>query len=269
LTIPNGGWVLAWAYGSTANQTGMTIYSGLDADAFAEPATPNYADKELAIELATPFQRTVSAGCAPGCAPPPPPGTTGSTGSTGSTGATGTTGSKTTSTTFTHCSFTRTPPVKWVHGRVPLEVTTAVATGLSGQVVTAAGKVVASATPTTPGQLTLVVNTRLLPTNRKAALQALVIVNSARACTLPTTLKVDNTPPKLLKLKVKQAAGGRVLVVRSSENAQLSIKVGKRTLSTTHVKGRVTTTVTLPHSFHAGTLVLVDRAGNRTSRKLG
>ena len=31
--IPKGGWPLAWSYGVIGNHTGMTIYSGLDADA--------------------------------------------------------------------------------------------------------------------------------------------------------------------------------------------------------------------------------------------
>ena len=36
-SIPNGGWPLAWAYGAVSNHTGLIIYSGIDADAFADP----------------------------------------------------------------------------------------------------------------------------------------------------------------------------------------------------------------------------------------
>src|SRR5581483_8842594 len=43
--IPNGGWVLAWSYGVIGNHTGMTIYSGIDADALPNTKIhPNYAD---------------------------------------------------------------------------------------------------------------------------------------------------------------------------------------------------------------------------------
>ena len=66
-------WVVAWGYGSTASHAGMVIYSGIDADAFSDAATPNYAIKELAIQLAAPFSRTGDATCSPNCSPPPPP----------------------------------------------------------------------------------------------------------------------------------------------------------------------------------------------------
>ena len=74
--IPGGGWVLGWGFGSTGGHSGMVIYSGLDADAFHDAASPNYALKELRIELAAPFNRAPDSSCAPGCAAPPqkPPG---------------------------------------------------------------------------------------------------------------------------------------------------------------------------------------------------
>ena len=71
--ITEPGWVVAWGYGSTANHAGMVIYSGIDADAFSDATTPNYAIKELAIQLAAPFSRTGDASCSPNCSPPPPP----------------------------------------------------------------------------------------------------------------------------------------------------------------------------------------------------
>jgi hypothetical protein len=260
--IPGGGWVLAWAYGSTGSETGMTIYSGMDADVFAQSAAPNYAVDELAIELATPFQRTAAAGCAPNCAPPPTAGggSTGGTGATGGTGSTGTAGR-----TFASCAFARRPPVRWVRSRVSLLLKTSVASGLTGQVLTAAGKVVASGTPTATGELRLVVNTRLLRSNRTSKLLTVVLVNSARACSLPTRLRVDNTPPKLLLAKLV----ANRLTLRTSEAVQLSVRAGARTLRTAHVRAGVTLTLTLPAAQQRETLVLVDRAGNRTTAHLG
>jgi hypothetical protein len=260
--IAQGGWLLAWAYGSTANQTGMTIYSGMDADVFAESVTPNYALKELAIELATPFTRTPVGGCAPNCAPPSQPGTGSTSGSTSS--GLGTAGSP----TFARCSFARRPPHSWVHRRVSLFLKTSVANGVSGQVLTSAGKILAAAAPTTTGDLKFVVKTQRLPSSHISKLLAVVYVNSTRACSLPTRLKVDNTPPKLLLLKLGTASNRRPLTLRTNEAARLSIHSRTRTLRTMHVRARTTVTLTLPPSQQRETLVLVDRAGNRTTHSL-
>ena len=47
--IPQGGWPLAWSYGVIGNHTGMTIYSGLDADAIDNSQlNPNDEITELA-----------------------------------------------------------------------------------------------------------------------------------------------------------------------------------------------------------------------------
>ena len=80
---------LAWGYGSTSNHAGMVIYSGFDADAFDDSATPNYAVKELAIQLASPFSRTGDSTCAPSCSPPPSGGGSGGSGGGGGTGGGG------------------------------------------------------------------------------------------------------------------------------------------------------------------------------------
>jgi hypothetical protein len=257
-TIPQGGWPLAWAYGTAAQQTGMTIYSGMDADVFGESVTPNYALKELAIELATPFQRTAAAGGS--TTGTGPTGATSSTGSTGATGPTAVAGP-----TFARCSFVTRPPSGWVHGRVPLVLKTSVAAGVHGEVLTAAGKVLASGLPSTTGEVKLSVNTRLLPSNRAAKLLAVVLVHSARACSVSTKLRVDNTPPKLLLLKL---GSGGLLTLRTSETVRLEIRAGTRTLRTLRVRANATVTLTLPASHSPESVVLIDRAGNRTTRHL-
>ena len=69
--LPQGGWPLAWSYGVIGNHTGMTIYSGLDADAFGhKQLNPNYAIKELALQLKAQFLTTPDPSCAPGCTLP-------------------------------------------------------------------------------------------------------------------------------------------------------------------------------------------------------
>ncbi len=69
--IPKGGWPIAWSYGVIGNHTGMTVYSGLDADAFGNSQlNPNNAIKELALQLQAQFRTTPDASCAPNCTLP-------------------------------------------------------------------------------------------------------------------------------------------------------------------------------------------------------
>ena len=57
-------WPIAWSYGVIGDHTGMTIYSGLDADAFPTNEVLNNDRKELALDLAAPFLSTPAA-CSP------------------------------------------------------------------------------------------------------------------------------------------------------------------------------------------------------------
>src|SRR4029077_19749643 len=105
----------------------------------------------------------------------------------------------------------------WVHGKIALLLKTSVATGISGQVLSPTGKIVGSGITKAPGQLQFTVNTRLLKSNRASKLQAIVYVNTAPACSVSLSLKVDNIPARFLILK--QHGGG--LTVRTNEAARL------------------------------------------------
>ena len=183
--ITTGGWVLAWGYGSTADHTGMVVYSGMDADAFTDATTPNYAIKALALDLAAPFQRSADT-CSPNCTPPPVAPTGGGSAGGGSSGSGDSTPSglgAPASQTFAQCSLARPAPHAWVRGNVALSLATSVAEGIHGSVLTTAGKIVGSGVTTTPGHLRLTVNTRLLPSDRRSTLTAVVYVNAVKACT--------------------------------------------------------------------------------------
>ena len=169
-SIPQGGWAVAWGYGVVANHTGMTIYSGIDADAFADDLKPNFAIKELKLQLASPFFRTPDTACAPHCQPP------------------NTNNGK----PFVSCKFAKRVPRGWVHGRVPIVLKTSQAAGITGKVLTRRGKSLAFARQKR-GLLHFRVQTRKLPSHRVARLHASVYVHGQRACTKKFRLKVDNT----------------------------------------------------------------------------
>jgi hypothetical protein len=170
--IPQGGWVVAWAYGVVSNHSGMTIFSGIDADAFDnKDLHPNYSIKALRLQLAARFLRTSDTSCAPNCKPP------------------GATGGK----SFASCSFAKRVPRGWVHGRVPILMKASIAAGVTGKVLTRSGKRLAFARENKRGLLRLRVQTTRLPSHRVSRLRAVVYVHGRRACSKRFRLKVDNT----------------------------------------------------------------------------
>lgn len=262
--IPDKSWVLAWGYGSTSNHAGMVIYSGFDADAFDDSATPNYAVKELAIQLASPFSRTGDSTCAPNCSPPPSGG--GSGGSGGGGGGTGGGGGG--SQTFAQCSFAKKPPVAWQRGYFYLSLTTSVANGITGTVKSTTQKVIGTGTPSTPGHLSLHVDSRLLPSNKISTVKADVLVNSAVACSLNAQIRVDNVKPKAFGLKTTKTAHGNMLTFRSVEPLRIWLATPHHQFGTYSRKHSGKTTLKFPQSITSGTLRLVDRAGNITRIKV-
>ena len=182
--IPGGGWVLAWAYGSATDHTGLAIYSGMDADAFTDAASPNYAIKELAIELGAPFQQTADTTCAPSCSSPPVPtsggGSTGGGSTGGGTGGSTSGGSAPTglgapeARTFSLCRLTQAAPRNWVRGRLFLTLSTSVAAGIHGKATTVAGKLVGTGATTSPGHVRIMVDTTRLPSDRRSRVIAAV-----------------------------------------------------------------------------------------------
>jgi len=258
-------WVLAWGYGSTSNHSGMVIYSGFDADAFDDSATPNYAVKELAIQLASPFSRTGDSTCAPNCSPPPSGGSGGSGGTGGSGGSGGSGGG---SQTFAQCSFAKKPPTAWQRGYFYLSLTTSVANGITGTVKSSTQKVIGSGAPSTPGHLSLHVDSRLLPSNKVSTVKADVLVNSAVACSLNAQIRVDNVKPKAFGLKATKTAHGNMLTFRSIEPLRIWLATPHHQFGTYSRKHSGRTTLKFPHSVTSGTLRLVDRAGNITRIKV-
>jgi hypothetical protein len=133
--------------------------------------SPNYAIKELRLQLVARFQRTPDTSCAPNCKPP------------------GTSAGK----PFASCSFAKRVPRGWVHGRVSIYVKTSVAAGIRGKVLKTSGKVLASAGENRHGVIRLRVQTTRLASHRTARLRAAVYLHGKRACSKGFRLKVDNT----------------------------------------------------------------------------
>jgi hypothetical protein len=246
--IPNGGWPLAWSYGVIGNHTGLTVYSGLDADAFSQNLSPfNNAIKELALQLQATFRQTPDPSCAPGCRLPSSGGTT----------------------THAACSFAKPIPKKWVHGRVAVWLQTSVAAGITGRVVTHSGRIVGSGKERAGGLIRLLVKTKRLHTNRASKLRALVLVKGQRACTKPFKLKVDNTRTRILSLTTSRSGGEHLAAFRVSELSTMSVVgPGVPKHRAVLIAGHRWYHVRLPARVRRARLVLRDRAGNKTVRTL-
>jgi len=248
--IPQGGWVLAWSYGVIGDHTGLTIYSGIDADAFANKQLhPNYAIKELALQLAAPFRTTPDPSCAPRCGLP----------SSGSGGGS----------THAACGFAKPIPKHWVHGRIVVWLKTSVAAGITGQVVDRTGKVLASGSEASGSStIRLGVRTKRLPSNHKSPLQARVLVNGQLGCTEPFKLKVDNTKPRVLLLKTWRAAGSDRLRIVVSELSSMTFSGRHVPRRRTRIAAHRTINLRFPLMVHTVRLTLRDRAGNTVVRRL-
>jgi hypothetical protein len=153
-----------------------------------------------------------------------------------------------------------------VHGRVVLSLKTSVAAGITAQIVTRTGKVVAASPRRGGNVIRLALQTRRLPSNRASRLRALVFVNGKQACSRPLTLRVDNVPPRLLSVKTARGAGGVLLSVRVSERSSVRLK-GVR-MAARMLPARRTVTLQLPATVGVGLLIVTDRAGNKVVRRL-
>jgi hypothetical protein len=245
-SIPKGGWPIAWSYGVIGNHTGMTIYSGIDADAFMnKQLNPNNAIKELALQLKAQFRQTPDPSCAPGCTLPSSGG----------------------GTPHASCTLVKLP-THWVHGRVPITLMTSNAAGITGSVLSPKGLVLASGKEN-GGLIHFRVKTKRLRTNHTSRLRAVVYVNSKQACTKSFKLKVDNTPPRLLYLHTAIAGGVHLLSFRVSEKSQMTIAGGgPRYRHGVLVAAHRLINVRLSGRVHRASLILRDRAGNKLVRKL-
>jgi len=155
-----------------------------------------------------------------------------------------------------------------VRGNVTLSLRTSVANGIHGTVTTSKNKVVARGTASTGGVLTLKVNTRLLPSNRVSPLKANVFVNAASACSLATSLRVDNAQPRALAVKTTRTTRGNVLRFRASEPLRLQFVTRAHRYAVHTVKRAGSVSLRFPKTVTRGTLVLRDRAGNSARRPI-
>lgn len=245
--IPHGGWPLAWSYGSIGKHTGMTIYSGLDADAINNgQLNPNDEITELVLQLKAPFRTTPDPSCAPNCKPPPVPQQANPI----------------------NCSFAKHVPTHWVHGRVPLSLKCSPAQGVTAFArLGPTGSILASGTEQN-GLIHLRVQTRLLRTNHVSR-PAVVYGNSQQTKSKFFRLKVDNTPPRVLSLRTRSTGSGHMVSFRISERSKMRIAGGgSRYRHWIMVARHRLVTATLPGSVRHARLILRDRAGNTVTKKL-
>lgn len=247
--IPQGGWPVAWSYGDIGNHTGLTVYSGIDADAFTDALNPNYAVKEMALQLGAQFLRTPDTSCAASCKPPPHSG----------------------GTPYAACSFAKRLPRGWVHRRVHVLLRTSIATGITGKILTRSGKTLVSVGhENQSGILRFLVRTKRLRSNRTTRLRAAVFFDGQEACSKGFRLHVDNVRPRLLFLATSRSGGRAILRLRLSERSSITI-LGRRDVHWPRRKilaGRRRFTFRFPPRVHAAKMIVRDRAGNRLVRQL-
>jgi hypothetical protein len=241
--IPQGAWPIAWSYGAIGDHTGMTIYSGLDADAFLIKEKLNNDRKELALDLAAPVSST-PASCAPNCTLP----------------------QVSVSHPFASCGFS-TMPRHWPHGRVPVVVETSLAQGITAQITTRSGRVLARASEQGGNLVPLTIPTGKLPANQASRLRVRVFVYGEPACTNRFQFIKSNRRPGLLLLATSHGKRN-LLTLRASESVWMKVLARHLHWRTNPVPGRKVVQFSVPASVRKGTLILRDRAGNTLRQRL-
>lgn len=242
--IPAGAWPIAWSYGVIGDHTGMTIYSGLDADAFPTQEKLNNDRKELALDLAAPFRATPDS-CAPNCKLP-------------SAGP---------SHVFAACNFAKVGR-HWRHGRVPVVLQTSLAAGITAKIVTHSGRVLARGSEGAGELVPLVIPTNKLPANRSSRLRAQVFVNGQKACTNPFQLvKANKGRPRLMLLATSNGRR-KQLTLRVNETSAMKVVARHVHWRTNRILAHKVRQFSIPSSVRKARLVLRDRAGHTLTRKL-
>lgn len=112
------------------------------------------------------------------------------------------------------------------------------------------------------------VDTRLLPSNRVSPLKANVLVNAATACSLTTSLRVDNAKPRAFAVKTTRTTHGNVLTFRAGEPLRVQLVTRQHRYAVHTVKQAGKVSLRFPKTVTRGTLVLRDRAGNSARRPI-
>lgn len=246
--IDPAAWPIAWSYGVIGDHTGMTIYSGLDADAFPTNEVMNNDRKELALELAAPFRSTPAA-CSPTCG-------------LGSSPATN---------PFASCEVLKLPR-HWTHGRLPLVLKTSDAAKISAQILNRSGDVLATG-PAAGGLVPLVLPTANLP-NATNRLRAQVLVHGAPACTNRFQLaKASSGRLRILLLAtsrdpiVHEPDQLDLLTLRASEASSLTI-VAPHYQRTRTIEASKVVRFSVPLKVRKATVTLRDRDGRTVTRSV-
>lgn len=240
--IPAGAWPIAWSYGVIGDHTGMTIYSGLDADAFPTQEKLNNDRKELALDLAAPFRSTPDS-CAPNCRLP-------------AIGA---------SHPFASCSFAKLPR-HWKHGKVPVVLKTSLAQGITARIVTRSGRVLARASEESGDLLPLVIPAKKLP-SRASRLRAVVFVHGQKACTNRFQVIKAHSRPALLLLATRHGTRN-LLTLRASEAAWMTVVARHLHWRTNRIPAHKIVQFSVPAKVRKAQLVLRGLAGNTVRWRL-
>ena len=90
------------------------------------------------------------------------------------------------------------------------------------------------------------------------------------ACQLTASLKVDNVKPKLLTAKVDLLASGKYrLTVSANESVRVYVMRGTKSLKRVFLAPRKTVKTLLPAAPNGLRLLVIDRANNTITRRLG
>ena len=164
------------------------------------------------------------------------------------------------------CAIAGGAPTSWVRATLALKLRTSAGDANHVAVTTSKGKAVGSAAAPKAGVFALKVDTRKLPSGKVSALVASVRSAAGQRCALHFTLRVDNTAPRALQLRVTTMHGKNMVRFHASEAVTAQLVVRGKVVRTLHLAARKPGALRAPNA--KVTLVLTDRARNVARRVL-
>ena len=106
----------------------------------------------------------------------------------------------------------------------------------------------------------LSLNTKRLPSNKKSPLQVLVYVNAEKACSLSTSLRVDNVAPRVLEKAVRHFGSKWIVTIKPNEAVHIFVYAKNKLLRV--VPAHAGKSISISVSTKPTAVILVDRARN-------
>jgi hypothetical protein len=149
----------------------------------------------------------------------------------------------------------------WLHGVITLKGTTNIPGATGVQALTTTGKTLGQSAKA-PSAFSVNVDTRKLPTNRTSGIRVRVLNGSSVLCTVATSLRVDNTKARAIKITHQRSGRYWLISFRSTEAVTVKALGKGKKPTTVRFKNTKRHSVRVLGGVKWARVQLIDRARN-------